>query len=171
MSIPLRNSPFGPECREQNTHERINMTESTLWWVLAGSVVAVELMTGTFYLLMVSFGFVAAALAAHAGIGAPGQLMSAAIFAAGSVLLGRRYRKKIPAGVGMGEATDGDLDLGATVQVNTWRPDGTSTVKYRGANWEAGLADGETPGIGTYRIVKVVGSRLILKNAVKTQTN
>lgn len=147
------------------------MTESTLWWVLAGSVVAVELMTGTFYLLMVSFGFVAAALAAHAGLGVPGQLMVAAIFAAGSVLLGRRYRKKISTSLNMGEASDGSLDLGASVQVNTWRPDGTSTVKYRGANWEVSLADGETPIPGIYRIVKVVGSRLILANSTKTQVN
>jgi membrane protein implicated in regulation of membrane protease activity len=147
------------------------MTESTLWWVLAGSVVAIELMTGTFYLLMLSLGFMAAALAAHAGLTIPGQLMVAAVFAGGSVLVGRRYRKKISASLNLDGAPGGNLDLGATVQVDTWRADGTSTVKYRGANWEVGLADGEAPSPGTHRIVKVVGSRLILKNAAKTQFN
>ena len=147
------------------------MPESTLWWVLAGSVVAVELMTGTFYLLMLSFGFVAAALAAHLGMTVPGQLMVAAIFAGGSVLVGRRYRKKISASLSLKGGPDGSLDLGAAVQVDTWRPDGTSTVKYRGANWEAGLVDGEAPSPGTHHIVKIVGSRLLLANAAKTQCN
>lgn len=147
------------------------MNEPTIWWVLAGAVVAVELVTGTFYLLMLAIGFAAAALAAHADLAVPGQLVVAAVFTGGSVVLGRRYRKKISASLNRDASPDGNLDLGATVQVESWRPDGTSTVKYRGANWEAALADNEVPGPGTYRIVKVVGSRLILKIAAKTQTN
>lgn len=144
------------------------MTEPTLWWVLAGSVVALELLTGTFYLLMLSFGFVAAALAAHAGLDLPGQLLVAAVSGGGSVLLGRHYRKKIATTLSQGGSADVNLDIGGTVEVHTWLPDGTSSVKYRGANWEASLADGEVPSTGTFRIVKVVGSRLILKNSVKT---
>ncbi len=147
------------------------MNEPTLWWVLAGSVVAVELMTGTFYLLMLSLGFVAAALTAHAGFGMSMQLLAAAVFGVGSALLGRRYRKKIAVTLSQGGSPDVNLDLGGVVQVDAWLPDGTCNVKYRGANWEAGLAEGEMPGAGSYRIVKVVGSRLILKNAAKTQTN
>lgn len=147
------------------------MNEPTLWWVLAGSVVAVELLTGTFYLLMLAIGFVAAAVAAHAGLTLPGQLIVAAVFAGGSVLLGRRYRKKISASLNGDGSPDGNLDLGANVQVDAWRPNGTSTVKYRGAQWEARLADGEAPAPGTYRIVKVVGSRLILKSTAKLQSN
>ncbi len=147
------------------------MDEWTLWWVLAGVVVAIELVTGTFYLLMLSFGFVTAAIAAHMGLGLSGQIFVAAVFGGGSVLMGRRYRKKVSASLNLTESTDGDLDLGAIVQVDAWRPDGTSTVKYRGAIWEAGLADGDSGSPGTHRIVKVVGSRLILKNAAKTQPN
>ena len=44
------------------------MADSTLWWLAAGGLIAVELITGTFYLLMISLGLVAAALAAHAGL-------------------------------------------------------------------------------------------------------
>jgi len=139
------------------------MNEPTLWWVLAGSIVAVELMTGTFYLLMLSLGFVAAALVAHAGFGLSIQLLAAAAVGGGSVLLGRRYRKKIVTSLNQGGSADVNLDLGSLVQVDAWQPDGTTSVKYRGANWEAGLAEGEAPGAGSYRIVKVVGSRLILK--------
>ena len=41
------------------------MAESTIWWLMAGSAVAVELVTGTFYLLMLAIGLASAALAAH----------------------------------------------------------------------------------------------------------
>jgi len=39
---------------------------STLWWVIAGTLVALELATGTFYLLMLALGAAAGALAAVA---------------------------------------------------------------------------------------------------------
>ena len=50
------------------------MSDSTLWWLLAGAAVALELFTGTFYLLMLAVGMAAAALAAHAGAGTPASL-------------------------------------------------------------------------------------------------
>ena len=48
------------------------MSEATLWWVIAGVTVALELVTGTFYLLLLAIGMdgdqgirrIAAALAA-----------------------------------------------------------------------------------------------------------
>jgi membrane protein implicated in regulation of membrane protease activity len=45
------------------------MAQSTLWWLLAGTAVGVELATGTFYLLMLALGLAAAAVAAHMGGG------------------------------------------------------------------------------------------------------
>ena len=39
------------------------MDQPTIWWLLAGITVAVELVTGTFYLLMIALGLAAAALA------------------------------------------------------------------------------------------------------------
>ena len=41
------------------------MEESTIWWLLAGITVAVELMTGTFYLLMLAIGLFASWLGTH----------------------------------------------------------------------------------------------------------
>ena len=40
------------------------MNESTIWWLIAGSLVGIELMTGTFYLLMLAIGASAGAIAA-----------------------------------------------------------------------------------------------------------
>jgi membrane protein implicated in regulation of membrane protease activity len=51
---------------------------STWWWILAGMAVIAELLTGTFYLLMLALGLSAGALAAHAGAGVAGQLVAAA---------------------------------------------------------------------------------------------
>jgi membrane protein implicated in regulation of membrane protease activity len=142
------------------------MAESTVWWVLAGGIVAVELLTGTFYLLMLSFGFVAAALAAHAGATMTIQLVVAALFSSGSVIAWRRYKGSKSGGASANTNQDGNLDIGETVQIDAWQPDGTSSVKYRGANWSvATLEDATPPTVGRYRIVQVVGSRLIVKRS------
>ena len=37
------------------------MAHSTVWWLVAGAAVALELMTGTFYLLMLAIGLAAGA--------------------------------------------------------------------------------------------------------------
>ena len=62
------------------------MEASTIWWLAAGAVVVAELLTGTFYLLMVALGLVAAALAAHLGLASALQMVSAAIVGGGAVV-------------------------------------------------------------------------------------
>ena len=61
------------------------MSEPMLWWLAAAILVAAELVTGTFYLLMLSLGLAAGALAAHAGLGTPLQLLCAALAGGGAV--------------------------------------------------------------------------------------
>jgi hypothetical protein len=60
----------------------MDWSASTLWWLLAGVLVAAELATGTFYLLMLALGAAAGALAAHAGLPLTGQVATAAVWAA-----------------------------------------------------------------------------------------
>ena len=55
---------------------------ATLWWLATGALVAAELATGTFYLLMVALGCAAGALAAHAGLATTPQLATAALVGA-----------------------------------------------------------------------------------------
>ena len=138
------------------------MDESTIWWLLAGAMVAIELFSGTFYWLMLSIGPVAAALAAHAGASTPLQLIVAAVAGSGSVIAWRFYQKTEstpPASANR----DVNLDIGETVQVDAWQADGTSAVKYRGAHWDVALVADATPSAGRHRIVEVVGSRLIVQ--------
>ncbi|TNF61541.1 MAG: NfeD family protein, partial [Burkholderiales bacterium] len=44
------------------------MADSTLWWLMTGAAVVLELLTGTFYLLMLAIGLAAGAVAAHLGL-------------------------------------------------------------------------------------------------------
>jgi len=86
-----------------------------MWWVLTGVLVALELTTGSFYLLMLGLGTAAAALAAMAGYGLSAQLVAAAaVGGLGVVLLGQ-WRKR--QAITPQEAQDQHLDLGATVLV------------------------------------------------------
>ena len=55
-----------------------------------------------------------------------------------------------------------NLDVGETVQVDSWNPDGTASVKYRGANWTAIHRPGVMPAAGPHRVAELVGSRLLI---------
>lgn len=139
------------------------MADSTLWWLAAGGLIAVELITGTFYLLMISLGLIAAALAAHAGFPMPWQWVAAAVVGGGSVLTWRAYKRSQPAAAPARANHDVNMDVGETVHVDHWQDDNTCSVKYRGAHWDAALQEGQLAHTGTYVIAEVVGSRLILK--------
>ena len=85
MSGTLPQTAFGPNCGDHNTCKDL-MAESTLWWLLTGTAVGVELLTGTFYLLMLAIGLAAAAIAAHLGASFTVQIVVAAVVSAGTVL-------------------------------------------------------------------------------------
>jgi membrane protein implicated in regulation of membrane protease activity len=139
------------------------MAESTVWWVLAGTAVAVELLTGTFYLLMLAIGLVAAALAAHLGFSSNSQLVVAALIGGGAVVGWHLVRQRRPRELPAEANRDVNLDIGETVQVTRWNPDGTTTLKYRGAQWTAVPAPGTIPVAGPHRIREVIGSRLVVE--------
>ncbi|MBG9386978.1 NfeD family protein [Caenimonas aquaedulcis] len=138
------------------------MAESTIWWLLAGTAVAVELLTGTFYLLMLAIGLAAAALAAHAGAGTSVQLVVAAVVGGGAVTAWHLLRPRQPAGPASANR-DVNMDVGETVQVDAWNPDGTASVRYRGANWTVVPFAPGTAATGAHRVREVVGSRLVVE--------
>lgn len=137
------------------------MNEATTWWVVTGTLVALELVTGTFYLLMLSLGGVAAALVAMAGHGLNTQLVAAAgVGGLGAVLLGQWRKRQRPT---REETHDQYLDIGAIVQVEAWDAQGTAQVKHRGTLWTAVLAPGQSAAPGTHRIQALSGNSLVLK--------
>ena len=138
------------------------MADSTTWWLLAGAAVAVELLTGTFYLLMLGVGLAAGALAAHAGGSQATQLVAAAVVVGGAVAgwhLVRKRRFGSPAGT----STNLNLDAGEQVHVDAWTADNTATVRYRGTVWTAVPAGGTPQGPGLHRVREVSGSRLVVE--------
>ena len=138
------------------------MADSTLWWLLAGAAVAVELLTGTFYLLMLGVGMAAGALAALAGAGQDAQLVVAAIVGGCALAGWHVLRKRRFAGSPDGN-TNLDFDAGEPVHVDAWTVDHTATVRYRGTVWTAVPQGGMPQGTGLHRVRKVDGSKLVVE--------
>ncbi|MDB5901048.1 MAG: hypothetical protein JWP41_4650 [Ramlibacter sp.] len=139
------------------------MADTTLWWLLAGAAVAVELVTGTFYLLMLGIGMVAGALSAHAGLSQPLQLVAAAVVGGGAVAIWHVVRGRHFTNGGGNVSTNMDLDVGEPVSVDAWLPDNTARVRYRGTLWTAVPAAGTPHSVGLHRVSRVDGNRLVLE--------
>ena len=138
----------------------MDWSAATLWWVLAGVLVAVELGTGTFYLLMLAIGAAAAAVAAHAGLGSTAQVVTGALVGGGATALWHFKRARNPRSAPAASNRDVVLDIGETVTVRAWQADGTARVQYRGAAWAVRWAGTGAPEPGAHRIVALHGSEL-----------
>lgn len=135
------------------------MDNPTLWLLLAGGLVIAELLTGTFYLLMLSLGAAAAALMAYADGSLTWQFVTAAIVGGGAAVL---WHLKKPLS---NDAQDSNvhLDIGETVTVDAWDAQGHTQVKHRGAQWAAMCSPGTTPETGLHRIIEMQGNCLVLE--------
>ena len=140
------------------------MADSTIWWLLAGVMVAMELVTGTFFLLMLAGGMVAGALAAHLGLSVMLQMAVAAVVGGSAVVVLRQKRSKRPKPAHANANRDVQMDIGETVHVQQWNADRTAVVNYRGAQWTVELADHKVaPEAGFFKITELNGSRLVVK--------
>ena len=135
------------------------MSETWVWWTAAAVLVGAELVTGTFYLLAVGIAVAIGGIAAWMGYSHQVQLTVAGI--AGVVLTAlahqwrRRHAKPLP---------QPSLDVGQSVRVECWNPDGTARVRYRGTQWTAELASADTPRAETMTIVATRGSTLVVSD-------
>ncbi|TDG23554.1 NfeD family protein [Paraburkholderia silviterrae] len=132
------------------------------WWIGAGVLIVAELMTGTFYLLMIALGFLAGVLAYELGAPLDLQLVAAALVALVAVIVLRRSRfgrrrRMVDASTDPGV----NLDIGSTVSVAAWR-DGRARAMYRGAEWDIELVPGEPEDAHLYEIKAVRGSCLVV---------
>lgn len=141
------------------------MEYSTMWWLAAGLLVITELLTGTFYLLMLALGAVVGALAAHLGLGTVSQIIAAAVLGSGAVLASYLVRKRSPRRQPASSNRDVNMDIGETVMVDQWGSDGTAQVRYRGATWTVVSRAGALPIPGAHRVSEVIGNRLLVDKA------
>src|SRR5512134_3883187 len=114
----------------RDSHPRVahgrSTVDSALAWLIAGIVLIVtELVTGTFYLLVLGVAALVAAGVAYAGGGFLIQVIVAGVIWIG----GRRRAMATPAMP--------PLDLGQPVTLDSWvnRDDRLARVKYRDALW------------------------------------
>lgn len=140
----------------------MDLSTPTLWWIAAGVVVAAELASGTFYLLMMALGLAAGAVAAHLGLALSAQVIVAALVGGGATAVWHWRRFKQPQSAPAAENRDVNLDIGEQVVVRTWVDDGTTRVQYRGSAWTARLAPGAAAVSGAHRVVAVEGNWLVL---------
>jgi len=109
------------------------MDAALLWAIVGLALVIVELLSGTFYLLMLGVAAFGAAGAAWLGYDFPAQVAVASLIAAGGCYGVHVYREKnrtrqMP-----------PIDAGMPASFENWidAPARLARVRYRGASWDA----------------------------------
>ena len=137
--------------------------DNYVWWFVVGfSLMIAELLTGTFYLLLIGIAFGAAGVAALFGAPVVAQWATAAAVSLGATLwlrqsgFGHRLRDR---------ATSDrvqNMDIGQTLRVDQWTPNRTARANYRGATWDVELVPGDQPVSGEFVIREIAANRLIV---------
>jgi membrane protein implicated in regulation of membrane protease activity len=143
------------------------MADWILWFILAGALVVLEMLTGTFYLLMIAVGVAAGGFVALAGFGAAAQLLVAAVVGALATLALRHSRWGKIERADAARDANVNLDIGETIAVNDWNQGAsgaTARVMYRGAMWDVDLEPGANAQPGSFIIREMRGNRLIVAN-------
>src|SRR5919108_259033 len=138
------------------------MDHATVWAVTGLVLVIVELVTGTFYLLMLGVAAFGAALAAWLGLEFSAQSSVAVLVAAigcyGVHLYKARNRveQMPPIDAGMPASFESWLDAGARL----------ARVRYRGASWEARVegSDALEPGATVFVLATDGNTLKVAKN-------
>jgi membrane protein implicated in regulation of membrane protease activity len=143
----------------------MDLSPTTVWWVLAGIAVAIELATGTFYLLMLALGLAAGAIAGHLGLGVPWQIVTGALVGGGATAAWHWRRGREAPALPAARNRDVNLDVGERVHVQRWTHDRTTRVQYRGTQWQARLAPDAPAAGGEHVVTAVEGNWLVLEPA------
>ncbi len=144
----------------------MDFSSATFWWIAAGALVAVELATGTFYMLMMAIGAAAAAIAAWMGLSFTVQLVAAAALGGGAVAAWHTVRLRQPPALPAAQDRNVNLDIGQTVQVDAWTPQRSARISYRGSAWSARYIGAGLPSPGTHVIRAIEGSELLLERSI-----
>jgi membrane protein implicated in regulation of membrane protease activity len=137
------------------------------WLVIGAALIAGELMTGTFYLLIFGLAAWVAAALTFAGYGLDMQLLGGGIVAliglAVVVRYGKRWRES-------GPVQPPDLDVGNEVRIEQVLDASRLKVSYRGATWDAVVETASGApllSVGEYCVIRSVrGNTLVVVPAV-----
>jgi membrane protein implicated in regulation of membrane protease activity len=138
------------------------MDPALLWAVVGLGLVIVELLTGTFYLLMLGIAAFGAAGAAWLGYDFSVQVIVAAVVAAVGCYAVHAYRQKNKA------QQMAPLDAGMPANFENWidAPARLARVRYRGASWDARVEGAEAlePGATVYVLAADGNTLKVVKN-------
>ncbi len=129
------------------------------WFLLALVLLGVEMVTGTFYLLVLAIAAGIGGLVAWLGLGSIWQLSLSAISAIAGIIILRNWRS-----TQLKEEASDSMDIGQPVKVLSWHEDGSARVLYRGAEWDAQLESPEMPREGVLYISAMHGAGLVLSH-------
>lgn len=137
------------------------MADWKMWFIVAGVLVMAELFSGTFYVLMIALGMVMGGLAALLGWPVSVQILIAAAVGVAATSLLHRSRFGAPSRKDAGRDPNVNIDIGQRVEVGAWNG-AKARVLYRGAPWDVELAPGVAAVAGSFVIVEIRGSCLIV---------
>ncbi len=134
------------------------------WWAIGGiALIIAELITGTFYLLVLGIAALAGAAVAwlHYSFGI--QALIAADIAISGVALVTRFRQNQSSSPGM------SLDVGQSVVLDEWvnEADGLARVRYRDAVWDAKVIDQKGAEAGRPLYIKHVDGNTLHVSAIR----
>jgi membrane protein implicated in regulation of membrane protease activity len=129
------------------------------WLMIAGILLILELMTGTFYLLMLALASIFAWFAMQADADFLMQAVVFLISASVLVYLTRRLRARLNQKSKPNLAEQ--LDAGEIIQVHSWA-DGIGHTHYRGTQWAVVMDTPDDVPLtdGAYRITQLDGTRI-----------
>ena len=136
------------------------MQPFALWLMVGIGLVALEMVTGTMYLLFLGISAFLGAAGAWAGLPFAWQVALFAAPAAALCIGGMRFARRRKGG------TPASPDIGQTVQFEHWTSEASrlARVKYRGSHWDAEVLDPVAGQDGELlHITGVEGSRLRVK--------
>lgn len=133
------------------------MATYTYWFILALVLLGAEMMSGTFYMLVLAVAVALGGVAALAGLDMAWQISVAGVAAVIGILILRRSKV-----IRTPDANNDSFDIGQSVRVIAWHDDGSVRVHYRGAEWDAQTAEADTPHDAPLYIKSIQGSKLIL---------
>ncbi|MGE4126321.1 MAG: NfeD family protein [Pusillimonas sp.] len=132
------------------------------WFIFALAALIGEVLSGTFYLLLIAVGLVAGGLAAFSGASFTLQLLAVVVVTGLGLLVLRKTHVLKKREINARRNRDVNLDIGQVVTVASWGQGNTTKVRHRGALWSARLAQGQPAGTGPHRIIEIEGSVLVL---------
>lgn len=139
------------------------MISTTLWWLIGAAILGIfELVLTTFYMLVLAAASLVAAIASAVGLTLEWQLAVFSLCAIVGAMLVRAMRRKSLTSDQESDALQ-KLDAGQIVDVASVDDNRRTRVFYRGAEWPAQLTEHSQTGPGSYQIVEIAGSVLMLE--------